>query len=573
MQKEIIEFIKENNLNPFNKNKTQIRTNSDSIFKTKDAKSIYNKTLQTLSINFRFSETSNIWHFFELPCQIEEIKRRQEFFKYNLISNKSDFLSKLNSPKPSWKPSYGIIVVTENEEILTELKNQNIPVQYLISQYDVELLEDYDLVQVIDCENFTHMLEKLPQTIFLDSIDDIYLERFIIQLSAYKELILSLQENPTNDKIKEITDKLVPLLFFLENKKTKIITKEETELELEKINESVFKRMKEMTIKGEELMSMLSKKEFPKEVKEIIKQEIEISNLSENILNIELPLNLDEKALEQLIKNQSANEFSTIAENVKKYSKALKEIPLILQELDANLLLFDFLSGLTVYTSSTNQFPQFANMLLFEDSKSIFIDKAQPVSFLLNEQTKCSMLTGANSGGKTTLLEHIQQLLVISQLGLPTSGSVTLPLFSEIYYFAKNKGSANKGAFETLLTQMSEIKPKNNTIILADEIEAVTEPGIAGKIISATADFFIRQRCYLVIATHLGLEIKDSLPLGARIDGIEAKGLDANNELVVNHNPVLGRLAHSTPELIIEKLFRMNSSDEYIKHVFLSIKK
>jgi lysophospholipid acyltransferase (LPLAT)-like uncharacterized protein len=47
-------------------------------------------------------------------------------------------------------------------------------------------------------------------------------------------------------------------------------------------------------------------------------------------------------------------------------------------------------------------------------------------------------------------------------------------LFSEIYYFAKNKGSTNKGAFETLLTQLSKIQPGKQTLILADEIESVT---------------------------------------------------------------------------------------------------
>ena len=145
-------------------------------------------------------------------------------------------------------------------------------------------------------------------------------------------------------------------------------------------------------------------------------------------------------------------------------------------------------------------------------------------------------------------------------------------MFSEVYYFAKNKGSASKGAFETLLSQMSQIKTGEKTIILADEIEAVTEPGVAGKIISATADYFISKGCFLVIATHLGHEIKDSLPAFSRIDGIEAKGLDENNELIVDHNPVLGRLAHSTPELIVEKMAKMHGT-EYFLNLWEKIRK
>jgi dsDNA-specific endonuclease/ATPase MutS2 len=147
-----------------------------------------------------------------------------------------------------------------------------------------------------------------------------------------------------------------------------------------------------------------------------------------------------------------------------------------------------------------------------------------------------------------------------------------MPIFSEVYYFAKNKGSISKGAFETLLTQMSKINPGKQTLILADEIESVTEPGVAGKVLCATADYFIKKGCFLVIATHLGQEIYKNLPSGARIDGIEARGLDENYELIVHHNPILGKLAHSTPELIIEKMARSKQSD-YISFVFESLRK
>jgi len=66
-------------------------------------------------------------------------------------------------------------------------------------------------------------------------------------------------------------------------------------------------------------------------------------------------------------------------------------------------------------------------------------------------------------------------------------------------------------------------------------------------------------------------EIEKVLPNGARIDGIEAKGLDDRNELIVDHNPVIGRLASSTPELIVEKMAKTSDKDyfrylnEYLK--------
>jgi dsDNA-specific endonuclease/ATPase MutS2 len=149
-------------------------------------------------------------------------------------------------------------------------------------------------------------------------------------------------------------------------------------------------------------------------------------------------------------------------------------------------------------------------------------------------------------------------------MGLKISGKVKIPLFTDVYYFAKNKGSMSKGAFETLLTQMSEINPGEKTLILADEIEAVTEPGVAGEIIVSTAEYFLKKNCFLVIATHLGQEIKEFLPKSCRIDGIEAKGLTENYELIVDHNPVLGRLANSTPELIVEKMAKSLKKDYFV---------
>jgi hypothetical protein len=68
----------------------------------------------------------------------------------------------------------------------------------------------------------------------------------------------------------------------------------------------------------------------------------------------------------------------------------------------------------------------------------------------------------------------------------------------------------------------------------------------------------------LIIATHLGHEIQNILPEKTRIDGIEAKGLDKDFNLIVDHNPVLGKLASSTPELIVERMANSQMKDYFI---------
>ena len=64
----------------------------------------------------------------------------------------------------------------------------------------------------------------------------------------------------------------------------------------------------------------------------------------------------------------------------------------------------------------------------------------------------------------------------------------------------------------------------------------------------------------------MGHEIQKTLPALTRIDGIEAKGLTAEFDLIVDHNPVLGRLANSTPELIVEKMANTKQNN-YFSHL------
>lgn len=49
-----------------------------------------------------------------------------------------------------------------------------------------------------------------------------------------------------------------------------------------------------------------------------------------------------------------------------------------------------------------------------------------------------------------------------------------------------------------------------------------------------------------------------------RVDGIEAEGLDAELNLVVDRNPRYNYIARSTPELIVERLARRTEGNQKI---------
>jgi hypothetical protein len=565
----LLNFIAGNNLSIFGINEA---TGNLECFKTRDAKAIASKTLNKISDNFIFYPTRSLLNHFIFTQNPEEINKRQEFFS-NLNKNlDNEFLKEIKEPRASWTPKYEIYAVTSNEKTFIELKKLGCPVKFITSSEDVKQLESCDVIQAIDCDDISIYLEQLPQTIFINKVEDVYLERNLELLSGWrKNLEVISEQNNLGEELSKNIQELLNLIELIDEEKTEKLTKELVDEKISDINEQIFDKIKELNFSGEVLVKILSGNAIPREVEEIIEQIISENKLPEEVLIKGIPVKVDEKELSDFIRRQETSENTSMAEKIKIQASRVREIPKKLGVLEADLLLFDFFSGINKFLEKQDNLnlAKIDNILEILDSKNVFLENAQDISFLLDEDSKCSILTGANSGGKTTLLEHIIQLLVLANIGLPISGKIKFPLLSEIYYFAKSKGSTNKGAFETLLTQMSKIQPRktNETLILADEIESVTEPGVAGKILCATSDYFIQRGCFLVIATHLGQEIKPHLPKKARIDGIEAQGLDENFNLIVHHNPILGKLAHSTPELIVEKMAKSNGND-YLKYLW-----
>lgn len=574
MEKEMIQLVRENSLSPFGKSRTALKFWGKNIFKTSDARAVHKRVLSKIYSEFVFPETGNLIGYFGFTNKIEDIKKRQEFFK-KIKEEKipeNSFLSGLAVPKREWKPKYDVIVVTENMNTFNELKKEGCPVQIILSERDILELEGRDLVQAIDCEEFSLALEKLPQVIFLNSHEEAYLERHLEHLSAWKKNLEFLKDKPIPQEIKELIEELFPLLELIEEKSLKKISKDEIESKIRNINQKISSKLKEMTISGDSLMEILQRGVFPSEIKNMLHNYLKEEDVPLNFVQIGIPIRMDEEEVEKAIQKQNSEGYLEISKRIKKNSGRISEIPNKLKELENKLLLFDFKSGISKLMREAESFPEFSDELSIEDSENILLPNPKKISFILNQENRCSILTGANSGGKTTLIEHIIQIIALFHLGLPIRGNAKVPLFTEVYYFAKNKGAMDRGAFENLLEQMSGITPGKSTLILADEIESVTEPGVAGKIISATAEFYIKKSCFLIIATHLGQEIQKVLPQFARIDGIESKGLDEKMNLIIDHNPIIGRLANSTPELIVEKL-AYSRKEDYFKHIHEYLKK
>ncbi len=184
----------------------------------------------------------------------------------------------------------------------------------------------------------------------------------------------------------------------------------------------------------------------------------------------------------------------------------------------------------------------------------------------------CAILSGANSGGKTTTIQTLAQVATMAQAGFPVPAEVSyLRPFEEIYFFYKSRGMVSAGAFETTLKQFADIVVSNRPkLALFDEIEAITEPGSAANVIAGLIEILQTDpnNC-TILCSHLAREIREVTDVPVRIDGIEARGLNEDLELIVDRTPRFGHLARSTPELIVERLAKLSKGDK--KQVFEKI--
>jgi dsDNA-specific endonuclease/ATPase MutS2 len=185
----------------------------------------------------------------------------------------------------------------------------------------------------------------------------------------------------------------------------------------------------------------------------------------------------------------------------------------------------------------------------------------EPVDYAVSGPT---LLSGVNSGGKTSTLDLVALVVVCAQMGLPVPADrVKLERFSELHYYAKTQGTLDAGAFESTLRDFRGLADgAANRLVLVDELESITEPGASAKIVAGILEALEEQAATAVFVSHLAREIRAAADFDVAVDGIEALGLE-DGELVVNRSPVKDHLARSTPELIVEKLADGDDSGFY----------
>jgi len=181
-------------------------------------------------------------------------------------------------------------------------------------------------------------------------------------------------------------------------------------------------------------------------------------------------------------------------------------------------------------------------------------DLALPGATVPPADHRVAVLTGANSGGKTTLLETLCQVQLLAQMGLPVPADDAEVGLVDAVVFHRRHASFNAGVLEsTLRSVVPPLTDAPRTLMLVDEFEAITEPGSAADLLHGLVRLTVDRGALGVFVTHLADDL-EPLPPEARTDGIFAEGLTADLELRVDYQPRFETVGRSTPEFIVSRL-------------------
>jgi hypothetical protein len=207
-----------------------------------------------------------------------------------------------------------------------------------------------------------------------------------------------------------------------------------------------------------------------------------------------------------------------------------------------------------------------AEVLAVENARNLALvdagESVQPITYAVGDNSlddvpggdRVTVLTGANSGGKTTLLETLCQVALLAAMGLPVPAERAEVSPVDAVVFHRRHASFNAGVLEsTLRTVVPPLAEGGRALMLVDEFEAITEPGSAADLLHGLVTLTVDRDALGVFVTHLAEDL-EPLPEAGRVDGIFARGLTRDLELDVDYQPRFGTLGRSTPEFIVSRL-------------------
>ncbi|PKL71626.1 MAG: DNA mismatch repair protein MutS [Methanobacteriales archaeon HGW-Methanobacteriales-2] len=488
------------------------------------------------------------------------------------------------NPSSTSKPRYDTskaILVESNEDYTRLMDRQLNQHAQILNIQEVGSLDEFELVVYIYREGILELDETSNLIMVNCESEDLEIIPEIV-LSYYHKNQALLENILKIRQILQYPSVLGDVLRIMDSIETSPIDEKVFDNAVNQAKDQADRKLEEaikkVDLSGEEVLDLLNKGMSPKIqeifdgiLKEAVKKIKEYTGISFDPFIQKYPLEIDEQELERVKKREiGKKEVKAFEERVKVASQLqlLKgDVEMEIQE----VLEFDYQFTLGCFAFYHDlRPPQMGDGFSFKEGLHLNLAREDPsrvqrINYSLESPDNVVLLTGANSGGKTTLLETLAQISIMSHMGLPVCArEAQVKLIDELYFFSK-KRSLDAGAFESFLsTFMPIVVREEDKLILLDELEAITELEAAVKIISSFIDFIQDSKSFAIIVTHMAREILKTT--NVRVDGIEAQGLDDEYNLIVDRTPRMNYFARSTPELILRMVHQR--SDGKLKDIY-----
>ena len=465
-------------------------------------------------------------------------------------------LKELEEPKAEYDASKVILVESEEDNsYLTDLGlNQYYPI---LTASDSPLLKEelmnYDLIFYVYSQGILDF-EGMPNLVMINIDENDYEivpEKIINFFTQNQEIFEKVHEIQKIRNKESVLGEIIPIIDEIN-----IIDKKEVDID-ELVNalkyemdEELEKSIKNIDLEGDEILNLLNNN-FPPKISKIFDDIIskrkaiikEKTGMDFDPYLRKYPIEIDEQEIERVKLERSSKKENDIFDIKKNAAIQLNSIKEKAIEEVKDAIKFD-------YEFSLGSFAYEYGLVEAEFSDEIKLKGALHLDLALK------------------LLETLTQISIMAQMGLPVSADeCEIKLFDEIYHFSK-KRSLDAGAFESFLNVFIPIvTTQSEKLVLLDELEGITELEAAVKIISTFIDMIKESNSYGIIVTHMARELMNYTDI--RVDGIEAKGLDEDYNLIVDRTPKMNFLAKSTPELILKRIYE--KSDDDLKAVYARI--
>lgn len=516
---------------------------------------------------------------------VEFVMAAKEFVSSLPVDELKTLLKKINTleeAKPKYDPSSAILVETR-EDYHQLIESGLNSYSSIITGEELENPEDYEFIVYvynqglieIESENMAMVTSNAEEfEIVPDTVLAYYKKNYDVIKNSHKIKQILQKESVLGDVIK-IIDSLEPKELD-ESIFDHAVEEAKKDADLKLKN-----AIKQVDLNGDEVLDLLNEG-MPKKLQQIFD---DVMNQARATVKEQTgcvfdpfiqkyPVEIDTKELERIKKQEAARKYVKIFEENVTAATTLSKMKDTVEKEIHDILLFDyeFTLGCFAYYYQLNP-PIIGEGFSFKEGIHLKLalensEDTQMIDYSLQSPDNVVLLTGANSGGKTTLLETLAQICIMSQMGLPVRAkNATVKIVDELYFFSK-KRSLDAGAFESFLrTFMPIVTRETDKLILLDELEAITELEASVKIISSFMDFIGNSDSLAIIVTHMATEILKYTDV--RVDGIEAKGLDENYNLIVDRTPRMNYFARSTPELILRKMYE--KSDPKLKDIYRQV--